>query len=114
MRLGPVFADELSDLEFAQLLYDVGPDEHRDQQRGERRKDSAKRQIAKDPEGVKHRVQLLVKQPVKQENSNAGSDEFSLILLGVIGGRTQVDHPRIWGVNGKWVRFCIRPENVPS
>ena len=41
VRLGPVFADVLADLEFAQLLDDVGPDEQRDQQRGERRKDGA-------------------------------------------------------------------------
>ena len=40
VRLRAVFADVLADLEFAQLLDDVGADEHRDQQRraGRRRR----------------------------------------------------------------------------
>ena len=41
VRLRPVFADVLADLEFAQLLDDVGADEHRNQQRSKRRKDRA-------------------------------------------------------------------------
>ena len=73
--------------------------EHRNQERGERRKDGPKREIAEDPEGMKEREQLFVQQPVKQENSNAGSNEFSLILLGVASGRTQVKERRICGVN---------------
>ena len=72
VRLRAVFADVLADLEFAQLLDHVGADEHGDQQRRERGKDGAKREIAEDPEGVKEREQLFVKQPVKQEASRAG------------------------------------------
>ena len=52
---------------------------NRDQQRGERRKNSAKREIAKDPEGMKEREQLFVEQPVKQENSGSVRG-FRLIL----------------------------------
>ncbi len=76
--LRPVFADVLADLKFAQLLDDVGADEQGDQQRRERRKGGAEREIAKDPERVKEREQLFVEQPVKQEDSNARG--FRLIL----------------------------------
>ena len=55
MRLGAVFADVLANLELAQLLNDVGPDEQRDQQRREGGESGAKRQIAEDAEGVKER-----------------------------------------------------------
>ena len=77
MRLRAVFADVLADLEFAQLLDDVGADEERDEQRGERRKGGAKSEIAEDPEGVKERKQLFVEQPVEQEDSRCRIGEDS-------------------------------------
>ena len=77
VRLRAVFADVLADLEFAQLLDDVGPDEQRDQQRGEGGEGGAKREIAEDPERVKEREELFVEQPVKQVASGAGLGEDS-------------------------------------
>ena len=82
MRLGAVFADILADLEFAEFLDDVGPDEHGDEQGGERCEDGAKGEITEDPEWVEEREQLFVEQPVEQVVSNAGS------------GRDQVDFTR--------------------
>ena len=82
VRLGPVFADVLADLELTQLLNDVGPDEQGDQQRGERGEGGAEREIAEDPEGVKEREQLFVEQPVEQEDSGQCERRFSLILQG--------------------------------
>ena len=72
MRLRPVFADELADLELAQLLNDPGADEQRDEQRRERGKCSAESEVAEDPEGVKERKELFVEQPVEQGASQAG------------------------------------------
>ena len=71
MRLRAVFADVLADLEFAELLDDVGADKHRDQQRGQGCEDRAKREVSEDPEGVKEREQLFVQQPVEQEDSGS-------------------------------------------
>ena len=83
VRLRPVFADVLADLELAQLLNHLGPDEERDQQRRERGKGRAKREVAEDPERVKERKQLFVEQPVKQVASEAGlRRDFRLILQG--------------------------------
>ena len=77
VRLGAVFADELADLELAQLLNDVGADEKRDHQRRERGEGGAKGEIAEDPEGVKERKELFVEQPVEQGASDAGMRRVS-------------------------------------
>ena len=69
--LGAVFADVLADLEFAQLLNDVRADEERDEQRRERGKGGAKREIAKDTEWMEERKELFVQQPIKQGSSSA-------------------------------------------
>ena len=71
VRLRPILADILTDLEFAELLDDVRPDEECDEQRREEGKCRTKREIAEDAERAKERVQLLVKQPVKQVASGA-------------------------------------------
>ena len=71
MRLRPVLADVLADLEFAQLLDDVRTDEKRDEECGKRGEGGAEREIAKDAEGMKEREELFVKQPVKQGDSSA-------------------------------------------
>jgi hypothetical protein len=83
MRLRPVFADILPDLKLAQLLDDPRTYKQRNHQScagGERR---PKRQIPEDPERMKKRKQLLVKQPVKQVASNAGNSEIKLDFTGV-------------------------------
>ena len=77
VRLGAVFADELADLEFVQLLNDPWADEERDHERCERGKGGAKSEVAEDPEGVKKRKQLFVEQPVKQGASDAGMRRVS-------------------------------------
>jgi hypothetical protein len=67
----------LADLKLAKLLDDIGTDKqcnHQCRAGGERR---AKRQIAKDPERMKKRKKLLVKQPVKQVASNADDERDS-------------------------------------
>jgi hypothetical protein len=82
MRLRSVFANILADLKLAQFLNDPGADEqsnHQSRAGGERR---AKRQIPKDPERMKKRKKLLVKQPIKQVASNDGSTKLSSILQG--------------------------------
>ena len=87
VRLRAVFADVLADLEFAQLLDDVGADEECDQQRGKRGKDGAKSEVAEDAEGVKEREQLFVEQPVEQEDSRCRNGRgFRMILQGWMNG----------------------------
>ena len=57
---------ELADLELAQLLNDVRPDQHADQQRRDAGKDRAKGQIPEDPEDPEVWKQLLIEQPIEQ------------------------------------------------
>ena len=72
MRLRPVLAHVLADLELPQLLNHPGSDEKRDQQRRKRGKRGAKREVAEDPERMKKRKQLFVEKPVKKVASTAG------------------------------------------
>ena len=72
VRLRSVLAHKLANLQLAQLLNHVRPDEQRDHQRRERSERGAKRQIAEYPERVKERKQLFVEQPVKQRASHPG------------------------------------------
>ena len=60
----------------------------RNEQRRKGGENGTEGEIAEDPERVKERKQLFVEQPVKQENSSAGSkDCFRLILQGKGNGR---------------------------
>jgi len=77
VRLGAIFADELADLKFVQLLDHPGADKQSDEQRRERGKGGAKREEAEDAKGVKKRIQLFVEQPVKQVASRAGAGRDS-------------------------------------
>ena len=67
----------VDDAHRAICMDDIGPDEHGDEQGGERCEDSAEGEIAEDPEWMEEREQLFVEQPVEQVVSNAGSEAGS-------------------------------------
>ena len=92
VRLRAVFADVLADLEFAELLDDVGADEECDEEGGKGCKNGAKREVTEDAEGMEEREQLFVEQPVEQVDSNAGIGRgFRTILQGWVNGRVGMD-----------------------
>ena len=74
---GPSSRDVLPDLEVAQLLDDIGPDEERNQQRCKRCEYRAKRKKAEYAKRVKERKKLFVEQPVEQVASRAGVERVS-------------------------------------
>src|SRR5258708_30503329 len=76
MRLRPLFANELSNLEFAQPVDHQRTHDERRKQCGETGKRSAKRQIAEDTKGRKVALQLHKQQPVEQSASVLRSSQF--------------------------------------
>src|SRR6185437_10656034 len=81
VRLRPILAHKLADLELTQLLDHPRPDEQRNQKRRQRRKCRAESEIAEDAEWVEEREQLFVEQPVKQGASKSDMRrDLSLIL----------------------------------
>ena len=69
MVLRTVFADVLTDLKFAQLLDDEGPDEEGNQHCRETGKSGPERQIPEDAEGSEVGEKFLIKEPVEQTSS---------------------------------------------
>ena len=80
MRLGPFFADELADLEFAQTVDDDGADDQCREQSGEAGKGCTKGQIAENAERRKIVEQLQVQQPVEQSASRTVVSRRSSIV----------------------------------
>src|SRR5581483_10948370 len=78
--LWPFFADVLANLELAQLFDDIWSDNERDQQRRERSKCGAERQIPEDAEWSEVREKLLIQEPVEQIHPPANFRYFRFIL----------------------------------
>ncbi len=72
VRLRPVLADVLPDLELAQLINHKRPDKQRDQERRKRSKSRPKRDVAEDAERGEVGKELLIEQPVQQRGSPEG------------------------------------------
>jgi hypothetical protein len=66
VALRTFFADVLADLELAQAINNVWPNEQANEQRRQAREDAAKRDVAEDPEVPEIWKKLLIEEPIEQ------------------------------------------------
>src|SRR5580692_4431702 len=90
MRLRPLFANVLPDLEIAQPLNHDRPHDQAREKRGEAGKGSAKRQITKNAERREIMIELQVEQPVEQSASDTSCQ------LSAVSSQFLAPAPKAW------------------